>query len=407
MSKILCLSHIFPPSIDGGSRVIYKLGRYFQKQKNQVLYLSSDCSSTDDFTKSKYLKSDKLAPNQLKLPVYHHLRRPLKLINLFLYQKTYPHQLLQIFQKGPIFKFFPFLKTTIQIIKFKPDLIIAGPLPTTTILYANFLKKLTHSRLLINASFHPTDPDFHRLPLIKSLKKADYLWSLTRFETNYFRKKLNLNPNKIITAGNGIDKSFLTKKSQKTQSKKFNILFIGSLSAHKNISTLIKAFSLLLKTNNYLPASLIIAGQKTLYYPRIKKQVEKLPQNINSKIKFIFNFPQNKLSQLIDACDVLVLPSNQESFGLVLIESFARKKPVIVSQIPSLTEIIKKTRGGLTFELNNPNDLSKKLQKLFKNPKLSHQLGQNAFNYVKTNYTWDVVGNKIKRKLFQSWSPVW
>jgi hypothetical protein len=40
MSKILCISHIFPPSIDGGSRVIYKLGQYFEKQGNQVLYLS-------------------------------------------------------------------------------------------------------------------------------------------------------------------------------------------------------------------------------------------------------------------------------------------------------------------------------------------------------------------------------
>ena len=134
MSKILCISHIFPPAVDGGSRVIYKIGRYFQTQNHQVLYLSSDCSSTDDFTKSKYLKSEKLTSDQLKLPVYHHLRHPLKLLNLFLPQKSYFHQLSQILQKGPIFKFLPFIKTTIQILKFKPDLIIAGPLPTTIIL---------------------------------------------------------------------------------------------------------------------------------------------------------------------------------------------------------------------------------------------------------------------------------
>jgi glycosyltransferase involved in cell wall biosynthesis len=410
MSKILCLSHIFPPAIDGGSRVINKLGQYFQKQGNQVLYLSSDCSSTDDFTKSRYLKSDKLIVNQLKLPVYHHLHRPLKFINLFLPQKLYFHQLLQVLQKGPVFKLFLFLKATIQIINFKPDLIIAGPLPTTIIIYAHFLKKITNllskqkPKLLINASFHPTDPDFHRLPLIKNLQKADYIWTLTQYETNYFVKNFKINPNKLILAGNGIDESFLKNSKTlppiKKESKiKLNILYVGSLSAHKGLNTLINSFSKLISDQTQPNISLTIAGQKTLYYPKIKNQIDKLPVDIKSKIKFIFNFPQNKLVKLIDSCNLLILPSQQESFGLVLLESWARKKPVITSDIPSLSEMVKKTQGGLTFKLGDSIDLSKKINKLLKNPKLSNQLSQNAFNYVKNNYTWNIVGNKIKRKI--------
>lgn len=221
MSKILCISHIFPPAIDGGSRVIYKIGQYFEKQNNQVIYLSSDCSSTDDFTnKTKTPCPVKgRAGEGFRLPVYHHLRRPLKFINLFLPKSSYLHQLLQIAQKGPIFKIIPFIKATIQILKFKPDLIIAGPLPTTTILYANFLKFLSRAlvnqqtRLLINASFHPTDPDFHRLPLIKTLQSTDYLWTLTQYETDYFIKNFKIDPNKIILAGNGVDQSFLKKSA--------------------------------------------------------------------------------------------------------------------------------------------------------------------------------------------------
>jgi glycosyltransferase involved in cell wall biosynthesis len=418
MAKIICLSHIFPPAVDGGSRVIYKLGQYFQKQNNQVLYISSDCFSTDDFTKTKYLKSKKLAPDQLKLLVYHHLRRPLKFINLLLPKKSYPYQLLQTLQKGPVFKLLPFLKTTVQIIKFKPNLIIAGPLPTTIVLYANFLKKITKSKLLINASFHTTDFDFHYLPLIKTLQKSDYLWTLTKFETNYFIKNFKINPNKIILAGNGIDESFLIKKNKPYLTNKvslfkgktglpgkgFNILFIGSLSAHKGLSTLIQSFSSLLSNQlfNYSTIQLTIAGQKTLYYPQIKKQINNLPKNIKSKIKFIFNFPQDKLSQIIDSCDILVLPSKQESFGLVLIESWARQKPVIVSNIPSLSEIVKKTQGGLIFKLDNPIDLAQKISKLLKNPKLNYQLGQNGFNYVKNNYTWEKVGQKLKEKILLS-----
>jgi len=416
MSKILCLSHIFPPAVDGGSRVIYKIGQYFEKQNNQVLYLSSNCSSTDDFTK----KTKTPCPVKGRvgegfyLPVYHSLRRPLKLLEiictkfLFINPKSYFINLIKILQKGPIFKILPFLKATIQILKFKPDLIIAGPLPTTIILYANFIRYLsTHllhysTKLLINSSFHPTDPDFHRLPLIKTLQSADYLWTLTQSETDYFIKNLKINPTKIILAGNGVDQSFLKKSKIPRLVKegvrgRLNILFIGSLSAHKGLDVLINSFPRLVKEG--VRGRLVIAGQKTLYYPQIQKQIKNLPKNIQSKIKFIFGFPQNKLAQIIDDCDILVLPSKQESFGLCLIEAWARQKPVIVSNIPSLSEIVTNSQGGLIFNLDDPVDLTQKITKLIQNPKRYHQLCQNGFNYVKNNYTWSIVGRKIQKKL--------
>jgi len=390
MSKILLISHIFPPAIDGGSRVVYKLGQYLESQKHQTLYLSSNCSSTDDFVKSNF-KTYPTSTNFIKLPVYHHLRRPLKFLNLFLKQ-----DLLKVFQKGPIFKFFPYLKTIFQILKFKPDFIIAGPLPTTIILYANFLKKLTRAKLLINASFHQTDSDFHQLPLIKTLQQSDFIWSLSLYEKNYFIKNLKINPSKIILAGNGVDSNFLTTKKISTKPKN-NILYIGSLSAHKRVDLLIKTFPTLPSN-----ITLIITGQKTLFYPQIKKLVDSLKPSIKSRLKFIFNFQPSQLSKLIDNCDFLVLPSIQESFGLVLIESWARLKPVLVSDIPVFQEMIQKTNGGLTFKKDNPKDLEDKMKTLINQPKLRQQLGQNGYIYVKNNYTWELVGQKIWQKISSS-----
>jgi glycosyltransferase involved in cell wall biosynthesis len=422
MSRILFISHIFPPAIDGGSRVIYKLGQYFESQRHQTLYLSSNCFSTDDFVKSNCLISEKLTSNQLKLPVYHYFRRPLKLLEiicikfLFINPKSYFINLIKVFQKGPIFKFVPFIKATIKIIKFKPDYIIAGPLPTTIVLYAHLIRYLStnlfhySTKLLINASFHPTDSDFQQIPLIKSLQQADYIWTLTQFETDYFIKKFNINPNKIILAGNGVETNLLKNNKiipchvKDGVRERFDILFIGSLSAHKRVDLLIKAFTSLISNNliDYSSTQLIIAGQKTLYYPNIQSLIKKLPSNIKTKIKFIFNFSDNKLTNIIDNCDFLVLPSVQESFGLVLIESWARSKPVIVSNIDSLSEIVSNCSGGLIFKKDNQSDLEKNILKLINSPKLCHQLGQNGLIYVKNNYTWEKVGQKIKQKLFLS-----
>lgn len=392
--KVLFLSHIFPPAIDGGSKVVYKLGQYFESQHHQTLYLSSNCSSTDDFVKSKYKKISTTynLPSNIYLPVYHHLRRPLKFLNIFLNQ-----DLLRIFQKGPIFKFIPFIKATIQIIKFKPDLIVAGPLPTTIILYANFFKKITKSKLLINSSFHSTDKDFQQLPLINTLKKVDYLWTLTQSETDYFVKNFNINPSKIILAGNGVDQKFLKTKQSTIEHRQPNILFIGSLASHKRVDLLIKSFSAIyhLQPNT----SLTITGQKTLFYPQIEKLIKTLNPQTKSKINFIFNFPQNDLAKLIDNCDVLVLPSIQESFGLVVIESWARQKPVICANIPTLKELVEKSNGGLLFKIDNQNDLIKKIKFILDNPKKAQQMGQSGFKYVKNNYTWNKVGAKICQKI--------
>ena len=413
--KILAISHIFPPAIDGGSKVIYQLSHHLETQGHQVIYLSSDCSSTDDFVKSKYKKISTIyhLRSNIYLPVYHHLRRPLRLLEivctkfLFINPKSYFIDLIKIYQKGPIFKFFPFLKATIKILKFKPDLIIAGPLPTTIILYANFLKKIStiyhlRPKILLNSSFHQNDPDFSRLPLIKTLHKADFLWTLTKYETDFFIKKLNISPAKIILAGNGVESDFLiTKtKTEKLKSDKLTILYIGSLASHKRVDLLIKSFSTIYNLRSNI--SLIIVGQKTLFFPQIQKLYQSLPKAIQKQIHFNFNINNKELINIIDNCQFLVLPSIQESFGLVLIEALARKKAVITSDIPSLKEIVNQTKGGLIFKTDNQSDLEEKIKMLISQPKLCYQLGQNGHTYVKNNYTWSKVSQKICQKISSS-----
>ena len=428
MTKVLLLSHIFPPAVDGGSRVIYKLGQQFEAKGYDTLYLSSDCFSTDDFTKKRLTITKELghqrtkAPENkkiIKIPIYACFRQPLKLLEivctnlLFINPKSYFINLIKVFQKGPIFKFFPFVKATIKIIKFKPDLIVAGPLPTTIVLYARFIKFLSRvlahqrTKLLINSSFHPTDQDFHQLPLIRSLQQADYLWTLTNFESDYFVKKLKINQKKIILAGNGVDPDFLiskyqnNKKSRVLEHQSTNILFIGSLSAHKRVDLLINSFSSLFTKvpEHQNSLSLTVAGQKTLFYPQIEKTFKSLPLEVRKKVKFVFDFPQDKLAKLIDNCTILVLPSTQESFGLVLIEAWARGKPVIVSNIPSLSEIVSLSNGGLIFKKDNQADLIKKIKQLIDSPETCYRYGQNGLRYVKTNYTWEKVSQKISQKI--------
>ena len=94
-----------------------------------------------------------------------------------------------------------------------------------------------------------------------------------------------------------------------------------------------------------------------------------------------------------------MLPSTQESFGLVIIEAWARKKPVICANIPALKELVQNSNGGLLFKTNDQQDLTQKIKEVLNDPKKATELGLNGFNYVKNNYTWNKVGQKICQKI--------
>jgi glycosyltransferase involved in cell wall biosynthesis len=387
--KILLVTHIFPPAVDGGSQIIAKIGQYFQNNGHQILVLTSDCRSTDDFVNFSSTPVSHHQSHVLALPVYKHLRRPLKFLNLFFHSDQ-----LFIFQKGPIFKLIPYFKSLIAIHRFHPDMIIAGPLPTTIVLYANFIKKITGAKLLIAPCFHPDDPDFSRRPLINVLRQANYIWTQTDFETKYLIKNYDISKSKIFTLGSGIDKTLLavplSSKRDVRRTGRFNLLFIGSFASHKGLSTLIDSL-------NYLPenVTLTLAGQKTLYFPVIEKQ-------LNTRIKIITDFSDAQKIALLDSCTILISPSTQESFGLVILEAWARYKPVIAANIPASTELISKTKGGMTFKVNNSRDLAAKINFLLSNSQLQKDLSKNGHQFVQEHATWDKIGKTLWSKISSS-----
>ena len=93
----------------------------------------------------------------------------------------------------------------------------------------------------------------------------------------------------------------------------------------------------------------------------------------------IFTGSRNDVENIIPSCDVLVLPSFSESFGLVLIEALACGKPVIGSDVGGITEIINDDVGLLV----NPNKISSiagAIDKIINDDDLRLVLSLNARN---------------------------
>ena len=121
------------------------------------------------------------------------------------------------------------------------------------------------------------------------------------------------------------------------------LLYVGGISPHKNLNTLIDAFKLIidLEPNNSLKLVLVGDYKDDPFfsaYPRLKVQVTDL--GLRDKVIFTGFIPDEDLAYLYNAASLLVFPSLEEGFGLPAIEAMACGTPVAASNTGSLPEVL-------------------------------------------------------------------
>ena len=121
---------------------------------------------------------------------------------------------------------------------------------------------------------------------------------------------------------------------------------------------------------------LVIVGDGPLF-KKLNKKVE--DENIHD---VIFTGSRNDVENIIPSCDVLVLPSFSESFGLVLIEALACGKPVIGSDVGGITEIITED-VGLLVDPKKISSIAKTIDKIINDKELRNAFSMNARNRAK------------------------
>lgn len=144
------------------------------------------------------------------------------------------------------------------------------------------------------------------------------------------------------------------------------VLFVGNLIKRKNVESLLEAKKL--SKTDY---QLVVVGDG----PLLKSLKEKVKnENIYN---VVFTGARNDIERLIPACDMLVLPSFSESFGLVLIEALACGKPVIGSDVGGIREIISPSIG-LLIDPHSPSTIANAIEKIFNDDDLRNLFKSNA-----------------------------
>jgi len=391
--KVLLLSHCFPPAPDGGSITFGYLKRALKKGGIETEVLTSNCFSSDDFVKrSQSLvvprreEKDGLLIN--RLPVFRQGRRA-----FWLMEKILGKGVWSLFAKGPIFKNFGVLFEKREV-----DWVVAGLFPTLASFWGYWVAKRNGAKFALVPGFHFQDKEHDNPYLFKLLKKVDLIFCFTNWEKKYYRF-LGVEKERLVVIGNVVDDFLFEHNLKKVGSfpKTPMVLYLGSKAAHKRVEFLLEAMERVWGENRKV--RLTIAGPETLHSQEIKKRIKKLKPSLREKITYLGKVSEKKKISLLDSCMVLVNPSKAESFGLVFVEAWARKKPVIGADLPVLKELIKSGENGWLFKKDSVADLADQILKTISSPKLAVKAGENGYNKVVKKYTFEKVSSKFLRAL--------
>ena len=242
----------------------------------------------------------------------------------------------------------------------------------------------------------PLTPDS---PFIQRAKACDCYIANTEYEKQELLK-YGVDGNKIITIGTGIDIAAFEINKEKVDAFKsalgivegdMVIGFIGRLVKGKGVGILMEAFRKLLVTNKKI--KLLLAGGTTDFVPQIKKarDEEGLP------IILVENFDEKMKPYLFHALDIFVLASQSESFGVVFLEAWSCKKPVIGTRMGAIESLLTEGKDSLLFEAGNVDELSKQIDVLLGDFLLRNNLGIAGYQKVAENYTWPVIVHRYRQ----------
>lgn len=201
-------------------------------------------------------------------------------------------------------------------------------------------------------------------------------------------KRIVGNINKVHLISNGVDvQKFNPNLNDSKIRKRLGIekhLVIFALRSHEpkyGLEYLIRAASMVTKERQ--DVALVIGGDGSLrcYHEQLATKL-----GIKEKIIFVERIPQHEVPYYYAMSDIVVVPSLQEAFGLVVSEAMACGKPVIGTNVGGIPDQIIDGYNGFLVPPRNPENIAEKIIWLINNPNEAKRMGINGRKTVEEKF---------------------
>lgn len=225
-----------------------------------------------------------------------------------------------------------------------------------------------------------------RAAVLKVLRSAGAVVNVSSKLADACRYYLGEDP-RIKVLGNGIEPGEIYSGNSILREKYADcriILSVGSLRKTKGHDLTLRSFKTV--REKFKNARLLIiggGGEKE----RLMKLAAEL--EISEWVEFITPLPRHKVMEYMSICDLFVLPSWSEGFGIVYLEAMAHGKPVIGVKGQGISDVIYSGENGLLVEPLDTAGLASNMISLLEDEAWAERLGTNAKRTVLNSFTWE------------------
>jgi glycosyltransferase involved in cell wall biosynthesis len=226
----------------------------------------------------------------------------------------------------------------------------------------SFFQKNSIAAVLHNAVHVTTVSDYLAKQLRKRFAFSDY----------------SVIPNLVNTA--------LFKPAEHRDNAVSSFIHVSTLSLQKNVDEMLEACRIL--QSGGAPFKLLIVGPEDRDFTR-----KVWERKLQDHVQWWREFPQEKLATMVAAADALLLYSNYETFGCVIVEANACGVPVIVSDHAVFNENVVEGVTGYRVPLHDPSALADRMLKIIN--------GQHSFDkaritgITREKYAFEVIGKRF------------
>ena len=250
--------------------------------------------------------------------------------------------------------------------------------------YVAIAAKLFGCKAKLVTTEHNTTNRRRSIPLMKYIDRAMYrcydnIISVSDATTVNLKKHIGDNFN-ITTINNGINLNRFSVHSEHDP-KLIKLVMVAAFRPQKDQDTVVRAMSLL--PDN---VRLILVGEGSR-----RPIVTKLAKDLRVDDRVTFTGVATNISEILTSCNIVVLSSHWEGFGLAAVEGLASGCPLVASNVDGLRDIV--GDGGLFFDPGDEKGLAENVMRLINDKKLYEEISAKASERAKL-YDIDLTAKK-------------
>lgn len=234
---------------------------------------------------------------------------------------------------------------------------------------------------------HPRWTGWRYRCYLELYRKSDCVFALTHAEKSTLID-LQVEPEKIHVIGHGPVLS--NTSNPDTFRQKYGIqnpfvLFLGQHYSYKGYKQLLEATHIV--WNDIPDVDFVFVG------PVVKDSEKTFSFYSDSRIHRLGKVSLQDKTNALEACEMLCVPSTQESFGGVYTEAWMFEKPVIGCDIPAVSEVIDDGENGFLVPQQS-GAIAQKILDLLKNPSDAASMGKKGRAKVQRDYAWTKISQR-------------